>query len=85
MVLVATFYWGLGYENSGLCLRSEIKFSLCPQILPANEPRNFSIEKGNIFTTLKNIDLSKLKSFADDNLTHSHTMTPFDAPGKQAF
>ena len=28
---------------------------------------------------------SKLKQIADDILTHSHTMTPFDAPGKQAF
>ena len=24
-------------------------------------------------------------SFKDISLTHSHTMTPFDAPGKQAF
>ena len=29
--------------------------------------------------------LSKLKTFAQDGLTHSHTMTPFDADGKQAF
>ena len=33
----------------------------------------------------KTLDWSELKAFADDKLTHSHTMTPFDAPGKQAF
>ena len=33
----------------------------------------------------KILDWSKLKAFADNKLTHSHTMTPFDAPGKQAF
>ena len=32
----------------------------------------------------KMLDLSKLKAFADNRLTHSHTMIPFDAPGKQA-
>ena len=30
------------------------------------------------------LDWSKLKQNAEDILTHSHTMTPFDAPGKQA-
>ena len=33
----------------------------------------------------KILDWSKWKQIADDILTHSHTMTPFDAPGKQAF
>ena len=27
----------------------------------------------------------KFKDKTDNDLTHSHTMTPFDAPGKQAF
>ena len=31
------------------------------------------------------LDWSILKQIADDILTHSHTMTPFDAPSKQAF
>ena len=31
-----------------------------------------------------NLAQSKTLSFGKD-LTHSHTMTPFDAPGKQAF
>ena len=31
-----------------------------------------------------NLDQSKILSFGKE-LTHSHTMTPFDAPGKQAF
>ena len=35
-----------------------------------------------IWRTLCNLKLSPANSF---NLTHSHTMTPFDAPGKQAF
>ena len=30
-------------------------------------------------------DSSILENVADDKLTHSHTMEPFDAPGKQAF
>ena len=33
----------------------------------------------------KILDMTKLKAFADDKLTHSHTMTPLDASGKQAF
>ena len=33
----------------------------------------------------KILDWSELKQIADNILTHSHTMTPFDAPGKQAF
>ena len=33
----------------------------------------------------KILALSKWKAFSDNNSTHSHTMTPFDAPGKQAF
>ena len=33
----------------------------------------------------KILDGSELKQIADGILTHSHTMTPFDAPGKQAF
>ena len=33
----------------------------------------------------KLLDWSKLKQIADDIITHSHTMIPLDAPGKQAF
>ena len=38
----------------------------------------------NHVTKLKT-DQFKSKAFVDDSLTYSHTMTPFDAPGKQAF
>ena len=35
-------------------------------------------------TNASNSDYSKMLSFGKV-LTHSHTMTPFDVPGKQAF
>ena len=31
------------------------------------------------------IDPRVLLSVSNETLTHSHTMTPFDAPGRQAF
>ena len=34
---------------------------------------------------LRIIKLQKKKNFDGVPLTHSHSMTPFDAPGKQAF
>ena len=45
----------------------------------------------HIFTKRQILDVTKLKAFEDGKLdvasclTHAHTMTPFDAPGKQAF
>ena len=43
--------------------------------------------KLNSLQNHKILDWSELKTFADDKikLTHSHTMTPFDDPWKQAF
>ena len=38
------------------------------------------------FQRIENIvELPALSAFPQNMLTHSHTMTPFDAPGKQAF
>ena len=45
--------------------------------------KNLSFSKGLKLTTIFN--KFHFKEFADDKLTHSHTMTPFDASGKLAF
>ena len=53
-------------------------------------PKVFSTYLENILPFSPNLKLLSANSFSLEEsktygLTHSHTMTPFDAPGKQAF
>ena len=48
-------------------------------MLPAFSPFPTMFSTALFFKAVKNLE-SSVKE-----LTHSHTMTPFDAPGKQAF
>ena len=61
-----------GHEKSGFRVKSEVCMKKAAQA-DSIKPRNYYFEEENIPLS-DNLDL-----------THSHTMTPFDAPGKQAF
>ena len=48
-------------------------------LVASNYSFSHGVFKGHVLQTRKN------QGLFGKGLTHSHTMTPFDAPGKQAF
>ena len=55
-----------------------MSFAICFSL---DQSKILSSGNGLTLPNSKILDWSKFKVFADDKLTHSHTMTPFDAPG----
>ena len=68
-------------ENAG-----NQNFVLFPQCFPLLSKREFTILAtcNSSSASAFNLATSKVLSFGKE-LTHSHTITPFDAPGKQDF
>ena len=67
----------------------KLRFILCGDVVSGVNPLPHRVKsfENNPLPDDKIFALPKLKAFADDNfsVTHSHTFTLFDAPGKQAF
>ena len=47
--------------------------------------KSLALDTSTLYMHSKMIQALEQFSVFDSHLTHSHTMTPFDAPGKQAF